>query len=80
MFHWRISSPSARTFYDSAEVERVFYPEIEKLLLEFFPDATDALVYNHDVFDKDYAGDRTEDQDNKNPGVNARMPPSCTTT
>jgi hypothetical protein len=58
-------------FYDSAEVERVFYPEIEKLLLEFFPGATDALVYNHDVFDKDYAGDRTEDQDNKNPGVNA---------
>ena len=57
--------------YDSAEVERVYYPEIEKLLLEFFPDATDALVYNHDVFDKDYAGDRTEDQDNKNPGVNA---------
>ncbi len=59
-------------FYDAAEVERVFYPEIEKLLLEFFPGATDALVYNHDVFDKDYAGDRTEDQDNKNPGVNAR--------
>lgn len=59
-------------FYDSAEVERVFYPEIEKLLLKFFPGATDALVYNHDVFDKDYAGDRTEDQDNKNPGVNAR--------
>ena len=58
-------------FYDSAEVERVFYPEIEKLLLEFFPDATDALVYNHDIFDKDYKGDRTEDQDNKNPGVNA---------
>ena len=60
-----------RNFYDSAEVERVFYPEIEKLLLEFFPDATDALVYNHDVFDKDYTGDRTEDQDAKNPGVNA---------
>ena len=59
-------------FYDAAEVERVFYPEIEKLLLEFFPDATEALVYNHDVFDKDYTGDRTEDQDNKNPGVNAR--------
>jgi hypothetical protein len=58
-------------FYDSAEVERVFYPEIEKLLLAFFPGATDALVYNHDVFDKDYKGDRTEDQDNKNPGVNA---------
>jgi len=58
-------------FYDSAEVERVFYPEIEKLLLEFFPGATDALVYNHDVFDKEYDGDRTEDQDNKNPGVNA---------
>ena len=59
-------------FYDSAEVERVFYPEIERLLLEFFPDATDALVYNHDVFDKDYQGDRTEDQEAKNPGVNAR--------
>ena len=60
-----------KNIYDSAEVERVFYPEIEKLLLDFFPDATDALVYNHDVFDKDYQGDRTEDQDNKNPGVNA---------
>jgi hypothetical protein len=59
-------------FYDSAEVERVFYPEIEALLLEFFPDATDALVYNHDVFDKDYAGDRTEDQAAKNPGVQSR--------
>jgi len=59
-------------FYDAAEVERVFYPEIEKLLLDFFPGSTDALVYNHDVFDKDYAGDRTEDQDAKNPGVNAR--------
>ncbi|MGH7045571.1 MAG: CmcJ/NvfI family oxidoreductase [Stellaceae bacterium] len=57
--------------YDSAEVERVYYPEIEKLLLGFFPDATDALVYNHDVFDKDYQGDRTEDQDSNNPGVNA---------
>ncbi len=58
-------------FYDAHEVERVFYPEMEKLLLEFFPGATDALVYNHDVFDKHYEGDRTEDQDNKNPGVNA---------
>lgn len=58
-------------FYDSAEVERVFYPEMEKLLLAFFPGATDALVYNHDVFDKNYQGDRTEDQDAKNPGVNA---------
>ena len=61
-----------RNFYDSAEVERVYYPEIEKLLLEFFPDATDAFVYNHDVFDKDYQGDRTEDQEARNPGVNAR--------
>ena len=57
-------------FYDAAEVERVFYLEMEKLLLEFFPDATEALVYNQYVFDKDYEGDRTEDQDNKNPGVN----------
>ena len=58
-------------FYDAAEVERVFYPEMEQLLLDFFPGATDALVYNHDVFDKHYEGDRTEDQENKNPGVNA---------
>jgi hypothetical protein len=58
-----------RNFYDSAEVERVFYPEIEKLLLEFFPGATDALVYNHDIFNKDYEGDRSEDQDAKNPGI-----------
>ena len=59
-------------FYDAAEVERIFYPEIERLLLEFFPVASDALVYNHDVFNKDYAGDPREDQDNKNPGVNLR--------
>ena len=57
-------------FYDAAEVERVFYSEIEKLLLEFFPDAKDALVYNHDVFNEDYEGNVTEDQDNKDPGVN----------
>ena len=57
-------------FYDAAAVERVFYPEIEKLLLEYFPGAKDALVYNHDVFDKDYVGDVREDQDNKDPGVN----------
>ena len=60
-----------QNFYASAEVERVFYPEMEKLLLEFFPGATDALVYNHDVFNKEYTGDRREDQANKNPGVNA---------
>lgn len=59
-----------QNFYDAAEVERIYYPEMEKLLLEFFPDATDALVYNHDVFNKHYEGDATEDQDNKNPGVN----------
>ncbi len=58
-------------FYDAAEVERVYYPEIERLLLDFFPGATDAIVYNHDVFDKHYEGDRTEDQAAKNPGVNA---------
>ena len=58
-------------FYDAVEVERVYYPEMERLLLDFFPGATDALVYNHDVFDKDYEGDRTEDQEAKNPGVNA---------
>ena len=59
-----------QNFYDAEEVERVFYPEIERLLLDFFPGATDALVYNHDVFNKDYQGDAKEDQDNKNPGVN----------
>ena len=59
-----------QNFYDAAEVERVFYPEIEQLLLDFFPGATDALVYNHDVFDKNYKGPVKEDQDNKNPGVN----------
>ena len=58
-------------FYDSEEVERIFYPEIEQLLLDFFPEATDALVFNHDIFDKDYQGDRTENQEAKNPGVNA---------
>ena len=61
-----------QNFYDAHEVERVFYPEMEALLLDYFPGATDALVYNHDVFDKDYQGDRTEDQANKNPGVNER--------
>ncbi len=57
-------------FYNAAEVERVFYPEMEKLLLEFYPDAVDALVYNHDVFDKSYSGPVREDQANKDPGVN----------
>ncbi len=59
-----------QNFYDAAEVERVFYPEMEQLLLKFFPDATDALVYNHGVFDKEYTGPVKEDQDNKDPGVN----------
>src|SRR3546814_7336442 len=63
---------SCTNFSDADEVERVFYPEIVKLLFDFFPGATDALVYNHDVFDADYTGDRTEDQAAKNPGVNAR--------
>ena len=59
-----------QNFYDAAEVERVYYPEIEQLLLDFFPGATDALVYNHDVFNKEYTGSVKEDQDNKDPGVN----------
>ncbi len=57
-------------FYDAAEVERVFYPEIEQLLLDFFPGAADALVYNHDIFNRDYDGSVREDQEAKNPGVN----------
>ena len=66
----RIDS-KCQNFYDAQQVEQIFYPEVEKALLEFFPQSTDALVFNHDVFDKDYDGDRTEDQDAKNPGVNA---------
>jgi hypothetical protein len=62
---------ACRNFYDHGEVERIYYPEIEQLLLDFFPGAVDALVYNHDVFDKDYQGERAEDQGNKNPGVNS---------
>ena len=31
-------------FYAPAEVERVFYPEIENLLLAFFPDSNNILV------------------------------------
>lgn len=54
--------------FNAHEVEAVYYPEIEKLLLDFFPGATDALVYNHDCFDQD--NPRKEDQDNKDPGVN----------
>ena len=57
-------------FYDAAEVERVFILKWRNCCWSF-SGATDALVYNHDVFDKDYEGDRTEDQENKNPGVNA---------
>ena len=45
-----------QNFYDHREVERVFYPEMEQLLLDYFPGATEALVYNHDVFDKHYPG------------------------
>ena len=44
---------------------------MEKLLLEVSPATTDALVYGHDVFDKHCEGDRTENQDDKNSGVNA---------
>jgi hypothetical protein len=61
-----------KNFYDAIEVEQVFYPEMEKLVLELFPGATDAFVYNHDVFDQNYNGDIKEDQDNKDPGVNTQ--------
>jgi hypothetical protein len=44
---------------------------MEKLVLELFPGATDAFVYNHDVFDQNYNGDIKEDQD-KDPGVNTQ--------
>ena len=67
---WAHCKSECQNFYDHEEVELVFYAEMEQLLLDFFPGATDALVYNHDVFDKDYEGDRREDQDSKNPGVN----------
>lgn len=66
------SSPVARTSTTGGGRAGVLPGDREVAL---FPGATDALVYNHDVFDKDYTGDRTEDQDNKNPGVNARYGP-----
>ena len=67
-------------FYDPAEVERVYYPEIEKLLLDFFPGATDALVYNHDVFNKDYEGDRARTRTPRTPASTRATPTSSTTT
>ena len=51
--------------------EGVFYPNMEKLLPEVSLAITDALVYGHDVFDKHCEGDRTDNQDDKNSGVNA---------
>jgi hypothetical protein len=48
----------------------VFYPELEQLLLYFFPGSTDALVYNHDVFDQHCQGEVVENQDNQDLGVN----------
>ena len=66
--------------YDAAEVERVYYPEIEKLLLEFFPDATDALVYNHDVFDKDYQGAAPRIRTARTQVSTPITPTWCTTT
>ena len=46
------------------------YGEPRRGLLDFFPGATHAIVYNHDVFGEHYEGDRTEDQAAKNPGFN----------
>ena len=67
----QIAEGYVQAFFDRIESAPSGPIETQWGLLEFFPDATDALVYNHDVFDKDYQGDRTEDQDAKNPGVNA---------
>ena len=61
------------------EVRSVFYAEMEQLLLEFFPDASDALVFNHDVFDKDY---EVIEQKTKTPKTPESMPTTpiwCTT-
>lgn len=60
-------------FYDHEKVESVYYPELEKMLLEMFPDATDALVYNHDVFNKEFDQSdprALDEQDIGKPGVN----------
>jgi len=38
------------------------FTRIEKLLSSSSRARRMRLVYNHDVFDRDYAGDRTEDQ------------------
>jgi hypothetical protein len=35
-------------------VEQVFYPEMEEAPAGVLPGATDVVVHNHDVFDKDY--------------------------
>ena len=68
---WRISIPSARTSMIRRRWSGSSIPRSRSCCSNSSPTATDALVYNHDVFDKDYAGDRTENQDAKNPGVNA---------
>ena len=66
--------------YDAAEVERVYYPEIEKLLLEFFPNATDALVYNHDVFDRTTRATARRTRTARTPVSTPITPTWCTTT
>ena len=39
----------------------------EKVILDYFPDASDELIYYHEVFNKEYKGARTEDKDGNNP-------------
>ncbi|GIR55492.1 MAG: methyltransferase [Rhodospirillaceae bacterium] len=60
-----------KNFYDAHEVEKVFYPEIERLLLEFFPMQPTRSFIITTFLTRTTKGDRTEDQDNKNPGINA---------
>ncbi len=68
---WRTSNPSAPTSTTPPRWSACTTPRSRSSSSSSLPDATDALVYNHDVFDKHHMGDRTEDQDSNNPGVNA---------
>ena len=68
-----------KNFYGEAEVKRVFYPEMETLLLEFFPDATDALAYNTTCSTRTTTATAPRTRPNKNAGVNANYAPTSGT-
>ena len=75
-------SPRARTFYDSGGGGARLLPRDREAPPRVLPGVqTDALVYNHDVFDKDYTGDphgRPGQQETR--ASTPATPTSCTTT